>query len=93
MGDRSCDMAFTKHVKDTSNVLTKHITNIRIVTVKHETTLEKYSPNMKYGTRRIKEWYSPNTERSTRLKNIRDVVVDSGETPVALACGARGEKN
>jgi len=29
-GDRSCDMVFTKHVTDTSNVLAKHATNIRL---------------------------------------------------------------
>ena len=27
VGDRSCDMAFAKHVMDTSNVLAKHATN------------------------------------------------------------------
>ena len=59
IGDMSCDMAFTKHVTNTSNVLAKHVTSIRIVIVKHETILEKYSLNMKYGTRRIKERYSP----------------------------------
>jgi len=57
--DRSCDMAFTKHVTDASNVLAKHVTNIRIVIVMHETTLEKHSSNMKYGTRRTKERYAP----------------------------------
>jgi len=35
VGDRSCDMAFTKHVTDTSNVLAKHEINIRIVIAKH----------------------------------------------------------
>ena len=35
VGDRSCDMAFAKHVTDTNNVLAKHVTNIRIVIAKH----------------------------------------------------------
>ena len=30
VSDRSCDMAFTKHETNTSNVLAKHVTNIRI---------------------------------------------------------------
>ena len=59
VGDRSCDMAFTKHVTDASNVLAKHVTNIRIVIVKHETTIEKHSPNLKYCARRAKEHYLP----------------------------------
>jgi len=56
MGDRSCDMTFTKHVTDISNILVKHVTNIRIVIVKHETTIEKHSPNC---ARRAKEQYLP----------------------------------
>ena len=36
----------------------KYVTSIRIVIVKHKITLE--TPNMKYGTRRTKEWHSPN---------------------------------
>ena len=64
------------HVLNTKIAFTKHVTNSRIVIEKHVTTLEKYSPNIKYGTHpNIEKEYSPKAR--TRRENVGELARDA----------------
>ena len=62
----------------------KDVTSIRMVIVKHEITLEKHSPNMKYGTHR--------TKNGTRLTVSLGVMEDSVESRNVNARSVRREE-